>query len=84
LIFSSNRDLFKRDKVPDANHAGQIYFNENGVAPTLAMSQLKKSNSVPYNGIKQKFCVHVKPKNQFHLHRQHLGYLHLIYSKHES
>jgi hypothetical protein len=61
LMISTNGGPFKCDQVADTNHAGQVYFNENGMTNILSMSQLEKTTRITYNDTKQTFWVHVTP-----------------------
>ena len=60
-MLSTNGGPFKCDQVADTNHAGQVYFNENGMTKILSMSQLKKTTRITYDDTQQTFWVHVKP-----------------------
>jgi hypothetical protein len=61
LMLLTNEGPFKCDQVADTKHAGQVYFNENGMTNILSMSQLKKTTRITYNETKQTFWVHVTP-----------------------
>jgi hypothetical protein len=61
LMLLTNGGPFKCDQVADMNHAGQVYFNENGMTNMLSMSQLKKKMRITYNDTQQTFWVHVMP-----------------------
>jgi hypothetical protein len=40
-MFLTNGGPFKCNTAAETNHAGQVYFNENGMTNALNMSQLK-------------------------------------------
>jgi hypothetical protein len=61
LMLSTNGGPFKCDQVADTNHAGQVYFNENGMTNILSMSQLEKTTRITYDDTQQTFWVHVTP-----------------------
>ena len=61
LRLSTNGGPFICDKTATTSHAGEVYFNENGITNILSMSQLEKVKKITYDDEQQTFWVHVSP-----------------------
>jgi hypothetical protein len=69
LALSTNGGIFHSNFIADTKHAGEVYYNEEGLTNILSMSLIEELHTVTYDHIKKIFWLHVSPTQSFPFHK---------------